>query len=67
MARIPARFKQSDVMRALKGARAAGFESPRIEIEPNGKIVVLTDCVLPPAPVAEPAAEEANPWDEVIR
>ncbi len=36
----PAPFKQVDVTRALKGAVAAGVEVGRVEIEPDGKIVV---------------------------
>jgi len=41
----PARFTQSDIARALKGANAAGV-NVRIEIEPNGKIVIVTQAGL---------------------
>jgi integrase len=38
-----ARFRQVDVTRALKGAEAAGFRIGRIEIDRDGKIVILSD------------------------
>jgi hypothetical protein len=53
-----------DVQRAMKGALAAGIERPRVEIDPDGKIVVIIDRP-EPALVAEPI-KEANPWDEAI-
>lgn len=37
------RFKQADLIRALKGAQAAGMRVGRIEIDPNGKIVLLRE------------------------
>jgi hypothetical protein len=37
----PVRFTQADLKRAVAGATAAGMLVGRIEIEPNGKIVIL--------------------------
>lgn len=54
----PAAFKQSDLTRALKGARAGGLAVARVEIDPNGKIVML-------AASAVCAAGEGNSWDDV--
>ncbi len=34
------RFRESDVKRAIKAAKAAGVEVGRIEIAPDGRIVV---------------------------
>lgn len=51
-----ARFKQVDVTRAVKGAVAAGLRVGRVEIDPNGKIVILSESV---APIRGP-----NPWDQ---
>lgn len=36
----PAKFRQADINRAFKGARAAGYIHVRVEIEPSGKLVV---------------------------
>lgn len=52
----PARFRQEDVTRALRGAEKAGFVVGAIEIDPNGRIVIVSQGSVPPrAP--------ANPWD----
>lgn len=51
----PARFTQADLTRAFRAAEAAGVVA-RIEIEPNGKIVIV--------PMKAPANDSApNPWD----
>ena len=39
MSRGPARFKQSDVARAMKGAKNAGVDV-RVEIAPDGKMSI---------------------------
>ncbi len=42
MARERVSFKQTDVSRAMKGVAAAGAKVSRVEIEPDGKITVVT-------------------------
>lgn len=37
----PARFLQSDIKRAAAGCVAAGLSVAKIEIDPNGKIVII--------------------------
>lgn len=55
--RRPSPFRQRDIVRAMKAARLAGFENFRVEIEPNGKLVINT--------AREPDRErEGNPWDD---
>ena len=54
-----ARFTQADVTRAVKGAANAGMRVGRVEIDPAGKIVILSEKVAPPV--------DPNPWDEVLR
>lgn len=41
MPRGPCTFKQRDVMRALRATRAAGVDVQRIEIEKDGKIIIV--------------------------
>jgi len=41
MPRAPLTFKQSDLTRALRAARAAGERVSRAEIDRDGKIVVV--------------------------
>ena len=43
MARSKQTFKQADVTRAIKGARAAGMEPTRVEIYQDGRIVIFGD------------------------
>jgi hypothetical protein len=43
MTRAPSTFRQRDLTAAIKGARAAGIEVMRIEIDKDGKIVIVTD------------------------
>ena len=41
MARGPLTFRQRDLVRALKGTKAAGLEVSKVEIDKDGKIVVI--------------------------
>ena len=45
MPRGPTRFKQRDVVRAIKGAHAAGCAVQTFKIEKDGSIVVHTGVV----------------------
>lgn len=38
--RVP--FRKVDVTRALQAVKAAGVVADRVEIEPNGRIVIVT-------------------------
>ena len=41
MARSPSKFRQCDLSRAIKAARAAGVEIGRVEVDADGKIVLV--------------------------
>jgi hypothetical protein len=58
MSRGPANFRQRDLTAAVKAVLAAGCEVARIEIDKDGKIVVVTGK--PKAPVTD---AEINEWD----
>jgi hypothetical protein len=57
MARAPAIFRQQDVTRAFRAAQAAGVRVARVEIDREGKIVIVT--------ADELERREANEWDRV--
>lgn len=38
-----ARFKQSDVTRAMRGARMAGFTSVQVKIDPDGNLTIVAN------------------------
>lgn len=61
MARGRCTFKQQDVTRALRATVAAGIDVQRIEIDKDGKIVVVTGA--PQQPVSEGQGE--NEWDHI--
>lgn len=54
----PARIKKDEVARAVAGAMKGGMRIGRVEIDPNGKIVILSETVAPPA--------DPNPWDACL-
>lgn len=56
----PARFKQSDVKRAVAGMIAAGLSVARVEIDLTGKIVVH-----PGRPTIAPRND--NEWEDLER
>jgi hypothetical protein len=52
-------FKQNDVTRALKAAAAAGLPVGRVEISPDGRIVVWLNS-------STETSSDINPWDKVL-
>ncbi len=60
MARGSCTFRQRDVTKAVKAVAAAGVEIARVEIDRNGKIIVVTGK---PAETTEDA--QCNEWDDV--
>lgn len=64
MSRGQQTFKQSDVTKALKATVKAGIAVERVEIDKNGKIVVVT-ARLDDAANGEKPGE--NEWDGVLQ
>lgn len=59
MARGPLTFRQNDVTRAVRAVRNAGVEVLRVEVDKDGKIIVVTAETGKTAP-----ATGVNEWDE---
>ncbi len=47
------RFNQADLTRAVKGATAAGMKVARIEIDADGKIVLVSGDAAPMGPASD--------------
>lgn len=61
MSRGPCRFTQRDVTKAVKAVVAAGVPVAKVEVDKDGKIVVVTG---EPSNTAVPD-REANEWDRI--
>ena len=59
MANARATFKQAGLTRAAKGLAAAGLEVERVEIDREGKIVII--------PRGVTSASGANPCDVLLK
>lgn len=57
---VPARFKQQDITKALRGARAAGYVRVRVGIDVLGNMVI--DASDGPAEVVD----RRNPLDRLL-
>jgi hypothetical protein len=57
MTHRPSAFCQRDVTRAIRAVVAAGRAVVRVEIDPDGKIIIVT--------TDEPEGRETNSWDRV--
>ena len=57
MTRAPATFRKADLRRAVEAVTAAGQIVARVELDPNGKIVIVT--------AGELECREGSEWDRV--
>jgi hypothetical protein len=60
MARGQCTFKQSDVTKAVKAVVAAGVHVARVEVDKEGRIVVVAGCAAAPE-----EGREGNEWDSI--
>lgn len=63
MSHGPQRFRESEIRRAIKAARAAGLEIARLDINKDGGFAII-----PGKPTDETAAQTEYPlneWDDV--
>ena len=54
MTRRPAVFRQIDLTRALRAARAAGLNVGEVAIDADGRIVIKSAAATPPEPALTP-------------
>jgi hypothetical protein len=59
MSRRPPTFRQADVTRAVKAAKAAGIKVTRVEITKDGKIAIVTSEQVP--------ADECDELDKWVK
>jgi hypothetical protein len=57
MTRAPATFRKADLRRAVEAVTAAGQIVTRVEVDPNGKIVIVI--------AGELERREGSEWDRV--
>jgi hypothetical protein len=61
MTRRPASITQTEVARVVKGVVKAGVEVARVEVDKEGRIVIIANKLRESMNGAE-----SNPWDEVL-
>jgi len=65
MSRAPSSFRQQDVTRAVKAVAAAGVGIARVEIDKQGKIIIVAGQPVSKVVTTQISAREENEWDRV--
>ena len=65
MSRSPSTFRQQDVTRAVKAVAAAGVGIARVEIDKQGKIIIVAGQPVSKVVTTQISAREENEWDRV--
>jgi len=55
-------FRQRDLTRAIKAAKQAGLSVERIEVDKDGKIVIISAKPETPSEVAAATQDRKRPW-----
>jgi hypothetical protein len=61
MSRAAQRFRQSDLVKAIKAAVAAGLSVARVEVSPEGRIIVIAGK----PGQGQDVDHSTNEWDSV--
>ena len=61
--RAPSSFKQRDMTRAVRAVVAAGVKVARVEVDKDGRIVVVAKDAHTDS---RPSGASPNPWDEAV-
>ena len=59
MSRGPCTFKQRDITKAVKAVVAAGVQIERVEVDKDGKIIIVTAT----QPMESAGSASRNEWD----
>jgi virulence-associated protein VagC len=59
----PAKFTERDVRAAVRAVDRAGYQIERVEIAPDGRIIII---VPQQRTSANSPSVEKNPWDDVL-
>jgi hypothetical protein len=62
LARGNCKFRQRDIKAAIKAVMAAGVDIARVEVDKDGKIIVVTGKA---DDVPGERTEGSNPWDNI--
>jgi hypothetical protein len=57
MPRRPARVTQADIARAIRAVQERGLEIGRVEVEPDGRIIVVPGVAPPVVPMPYSSAD----------
>lgn len=63
MARTPSTFRQQDVTRAVRAVAAAGVDIQRVEVDREGKIVIVTGKPALPENPSSDLDRELAEWE----
>jgi hypothetical protein len=67
VSRVPQRFKQGDVAKIIKAAAAAGRVVVRIEVDKDGRIIVILANGKGQLSGEANCGDAQNEWDEVLK
>jgi hypothetical protein len=64
--KLPGRFRESEITRAVRGARKGGASVLRIDITKDGASIICGEQNVPARAEKTDNPTEINPWDEAL-